>query len=146
MNILIIHGPNLNLLGIREPNIYGHDSQSDLFSFIESSFPKINFIFFQSNHEGEIIDKIHQTMQFDINQKPINGIVINPGAFTHYSYAIRDAIQSISLPVVEVHLSNINNREEFRKKSVTKDVCIDSIFGMGKNGYINAIKKIMDIS
>ena len=146
MNILIIHGPNLNLLGIREPNIYGHDSQSDLFSFIEYSFPKINFTFFQSNHEGEIIDKIHQTIQFDINKKPINGIAINPGAFAHYSYAIRDAIQSINLPVVEVHLSDINNREEFRKKSVIMDVCIDSISGMGKNGYIVAIKKIKDIS
>ena len=100
MNILVIHGPNLNLLGIREPNIYGHESQSDLFSFVESSFPKITFSFFQSNHEGEIIDKLHQTMQFDINDNSIDGIIINPGAFSHYSYAIHDAILSIKIPVI----------------------------------------------
>ena len=99
MNILVIHGPNLNLLGIREPNIYGHESQSDLFSFVESSFPNITFSFFQSNHEGEIIDKLHQTMQFDINDNSIDGIIINPGAFSHYSYAIHDAILSIKIPV-----------------------------------------------
>ncbi len=145
MNILVIHGPNLNLLGIREPNIYGHESQSDLFSFVESSFPNITFSFFQSNHEGEIIDKLHQTMQFDINDNSIHGIIINPGAFSHYSYAIHDAILSIKIPVIEVHLSDIKNREEFRKKSITKDACIDSISGRGKNGYIMAIKKIMDI-
>jgi 3-dehydroquinate dehydratase II len=146
MKILIIHGPNLNLLGIREPEIYGLGTQNDLFKYLEKSFETINFLFFQSNHEGEIIDKLHRSMQINIKDSPkIDAIIINPGAFSHYSYAIRDAILSINLPIIEVHLSDINNREDFRKKSVISDVCIDTISGKGKKGYIEAINKLLEI-
>ena len=134
--ILLIHGPNLNLLGSREISIYGKDSQEQLFDFIKSNFPNIEFIFFQSNHEGLIIDKIHDCKDL------VDAIIINAGALSHYSYAIRDAIKAINIPTIEVHLSNLNDREDFRKKLVLSDVCIDIIQGKGKKGYINAIKKL----
>tara|TARA_B100001013_G_scaffold326278_1_gene238764 strand:+ start:38 stop:463 length:426 start_codon:yes stop_codon:yes gene_type:complete len=134
--ILLIHGPNLNLLGAREPEVYGKESQKELFKFIDNSFPQIDFIFFQSNHEGDIIDKIHA----HINS--INGIIINPGAFSHYSYAIRDAISAVNIPTIEVHLSNVHNRESFRKILVISDVCIDTIIGKGKYGYIDAVNQL----
>ena len=140
MKILILHGPNLNLLGQREQNIYGSETQNDLFIFIKNSFPKINFSFFQSNHEGKIIDQIHESMG------SVDGLIINPGAFAHYSYAIRDAISSVNFPVVEVHLSDIKTREDFRKKLVLSDVCYDTIFGKGKAGYLDAVNKIKDIA
>ena len=138
--ILLIHGPNLNLLGTREPDIYGTDSQDQLFEFIKSSFLEIEFIFFQSNHEGLIIDEMH------IKKDWADAIVINAGALSHYSYAIRDAIASVSIPTIEVHLTNINNRENFRKNLVLSDVCINTISGKGKQGYIEAIKKLQEIS
>ena len=134
--ILLIHGPNLNLLGTREPDIYGTDSQDQLFEFIKSSFLEIEFIFFQSNHEGLIIDEMH------IKKDWADAIVINAGALSHYSYAIRDAIASVSIPTIEVHLTNINNRENFRKNLVLSDVCISSITGRGKQGYVDAINKL----
>ena len=134
--ILLIHGPNLNLLGLREPDIYGEDSQEDLFNFVNSSFPEIEFIFFQSNHEGVIIDKIHE------NRDWADAIVINAGALSHYSYAIRDALKAVNLNTIEVHLSDINNREDFRKKLVLSDVCFDTISGKGKQGYLDAINKL----
>ena len=138
--ILLIHGPNLNLLGIRELNIYGEDSQEQLFEFINSSFSKIEFIFFQSNHEGLIIDKIHE------NKDWADAMVINAGALSHYSYAIRDAIKAIHIPTIEVHLSNINTREDFRKKLVLSDACLDTISGKGKIGYLDAVKKLEELS
>ena len=134
--ILLIHGPNLNLLGTREPDIYGTDSQDKLFEFIKSAFLEIEFIFFQSNHEGLIIDKIHTKKDW------ADAIVINAGALSHYSYSIRDAIASVSIPSIEVHLTDINNRENFRKNLVLSDVCISSIVGRGKQGYIDAINKL----
>ena len=137
--ILLIHGPNLNLLGSREISIYGKDSQEQLFDFIKSNFPNIEFIFFQSNHEGLIIDKIHDCKDL------VDAIIINAGALSHYSYAIRDAIKAINIPTIEVHLSNLNDREDFRKKLVLSDVCIDTIQGKGKKGYINAIKKLEEL-
>lgn len=137
--ILLIHGPNLNLLGIREPDIYGQDSQDQLFKFIDSSFPEIKFIFFQSNHEGLIIDVLHE------HKNLVDAIIINAGALSHYSYSIRDAIKAINIPTMEVHLSNINDRESFRRKLVLSDVCFDTIFGKGKKGYIEAVKKLKDI-
>ena len=137
--ILLIHGPNLNLLGMREPNIYGKDSQDQLFKFIEFSFPKIQFIFFQSNHEGLIIDALHE------HKNLVDAIIINAGALSHYSYSIRDAIKAINLPTIEVHLSNVHDRESFRSKLVLSDVCCDTIFGKGKQGYIEAVKKLKDI-
>ena len=138
--ILLIHGPNLNLLGTREPNIYGTDSQDQLFKFIKSAFLEIEFIFFQSNHEGLIIDKIHAKRDW------ADAMIINAGALSHYSYAIRDAIASINIPTIEVHLSDINNREDFRKKLILSDVCIDAIIGQGKQGYLDAINKLKGLS
>ena len=137
--ILLIHGPNLNLLGIREPHIYGHDSQDQLFKFIDSSFSEIKFIFFQSNHEGAIIDTLHD------HRNLVDAIIINAGALSHYSYAIRDAIKAINIPTIEVHLSNVNERESFREKLVLSDVCLETIYGKGRQGYLDAIKKLQDI-
>tara|TARA_B100000686_G_scaffold312169_1_gene356472 strand:+ start:545 stop:976 length:432 start_codon:yes stop_codon:yes gene_type:complete len=137
--ILLIHGPNLNLLGVREPDIYGKESQDQLFKFIESSFPEIEFIFFQSNHEGALIDTIHDKRDW------ADAIIINAGAFSHYSYAIRDAIKAVDIPAMEVHISDINNREDFRKKLVLSDVCIETIAGQGKQGYLEAVKQLRNL-
>tara|TARA_B100001113_G_C20747192_1_gene465032 strand:- start:155 stop:577 length:423 start_codon:yes stop_codon:yes gene_type:complete len=139
MKILILHGPNLNLLGQREKIIYGSDTQNELFDSIKNHFPEIDFSFFQSNHEGKIIDKIHESLD------TFNALIINPGAFAHYSYAIRDAIAAISVPSIEVHLSDVFNREDFRKNLVISDVCKATISGKGLNGYIEAVNKIKDI-
>ncbi len=140
MKILIINGPNLNLLGVREPDIYGSESLSDIENWLndqpESDGHSITW--FQSNHEGELIDFIHGAMG------NAGGIVINPGAFTHYSYAIRDAISAINVPTVEVHLSDINTREDFREISVIKDVCLDQISGLGKIGYLKGIQRLIN--
>ena len=144
--ILLIHGPNLNLLGIREPDIYGKESQDQLFAFIKSSFPKIEFIFFQSNHEGLIIDTIHSGRSNDNKKRLVDAIIINAGAFSHYSYAIRDALKAVNIPTIEVHLSDVQNREDFRRHLVLSDVCIDTIAGQGKQGYLDAIKKLKDLS
>ena len=144
--ILLIHGPNLNLLGTREPDIYGKESQDQLFAFIKSSFPKIEFIFFQSNHEGLIIDTIHSGRSNDNKRSLVDAIIINAGAFSHYSYAIRDAIKAVSIPTIEVHLSDVQNREDFRRNLVLSDVCIDTITSQGKKGYLDAIKKLKDLS
>ena len=138
MNILILNGPNLNLLGVREPEVYGYDSLDDLESWLNEQ-PEVEgseIAWFQTNHEGELIDKIHSAMG------NVDGIIINPGAFTHYSYALRDAIASVNIPTVEVHLSDIYAREEFRKVSVIKDVCIGHFTGLGKEGYAEAFKTL----
>ncbi|MCT4509820.1 MAG: type II 3-dehydroquinate dehydratase [Tepidibacter sp.] len=139
-NILILNGPNLNLIGQRETDIYGKKTMQDLHKLIieESKKMNIRVEFFQSNHEGEIIDKI----QSSINT--YDGIVINPGAYTHYSYAIYDAIQSIDKPVVEVHISNVHKREEFRQKSVTAKACIGQITGFGFYSYILGLYSIVN--
>ncbi len=136
MNILVVNGPNLNLLGIREPNIYGIDTLGDIENWIndELSDSNIKLQWYQSNHEGKILDRLHRAM----NDKK-DGIIINPGAYTHYSYAIRDAISAISIPTIEVHLSDIKSRENFRQASVIQDVCLEQISGLGKNGYLEAI-------
>ncbi|MDQ0224940.1 type II 3-dehydroquinate dehydratase [Metabacillus niabensis] len=140
MKFLVLNGPNLNLLGLREPGIYGSktltDLEQDLLAFAENE--QIEIVCFQSNHEGDLIDAIHEA----VNQ--YDGIVINPGAFTHYSYAIRDAIASIQLPVIEVHISNVHTREEFRHTSVTAPVTMGQIIGLGFIGYILAIRALMD--
>ena len=140
MNIQIINGPNLNLLGTREPHIYGSESLEDIKIWFEGEIDTTSHLvhWFQSNHEGEIIDQIHKTIN------AFNGIIINAGALTHYSYAIRDAIKSVDIPTVEVHLSDISSREDFRKISVISDVCINQIKGIGKNGYLKAFKLLME--
>ncbi len=136
MKILVINGPNLNLLGIREPNIYGADTLSDIENWINDELrnQNIKLQWYQSNHEGKILDRLHRAM----NDKS-DGIIINPGAYTHYSYAIRDAISAISIPTVEVHISDIKSREKFRQASVIQDVCLEQISGLGKNGYLKAV-------
>ena len=140
MKILVINGPNLNLLGIREPDIYGTKSYHDLCELLNSFCQnnKVELTLLQSNHEGEIIDYIHEGY---FNH--YDGIVINPGAYTHYSYAIHDAIASIPTPVIEVHISDISKRESFRQHSVISDVCFKSIMGKGFDGYIEAIKTLI---
>lgn len=140
--IRVINGPNINFTGIREKGIYGNLNYSDIVSLIKKNGENLGFNIecFQSNHEGEIIDYIQNCF----NEK-VDGIVINPGAYTHYSYAIRDAIASVDIPVVEVHMSNIHKREEFRHLSVTVPVCVGQICGFGHNGYIMALFALNEI-
>ncbi len=137
--IIVIHGPNLNLLGERETDIYGKITLDEINHRILQSVKdkEVKIEFFQSNYEGKIIDFIHE------KRKWANGILINPGALTHYSYALRDAISSVNLPAVEVHLSDIHNREKFRHTSVIKDVCLDQISGMGLESYIKGLKILL---
>ena len=139
MNVLVINGPNLNLLGTREPEIYGEDTLEELMMWLETNLisTEHSFKFYQSNHEGEIIDTIHDERQW------AHGILINPGAFTHYSYAIRDAIASVDIPTVEVHLSDIKNREEFRRVSVISPVCVNQVSGLGKASYLEGLKLLI---
>ncbi len=136
MKILVINGPNLNFLGIREKSVYGTQDYDYLLKMIGEKGEQTGSTIevFQSNHEGAIIDRI-QDSYFDGTE----GIVINPGAYTHYSYAIRDALSSITVPKVEIHISDIMNREEFRKVSVTAPACDKRIYGHGLEGYLEAI-------
>lgn len=143
MKILVINGPNLNFLGIREKNIYGNQDYDYLIGMIKDYAAEkgIEVTCFQSNHEGAIIDKLQETY-FD----GTDGIVINPGAYTHYSYAIHDALKSLERPVkVEVHISDITTREDFRKVSVTAPACDKQIYGKGLAGYIEAIDYITGV-
>lgn len=133
--IMVINGVNLNMLGIREPGIYGNGKYEDLIKYIKDKESDVDLSFYQSNHEGDIVDTI-QNCYFE----KFDGIVINPGAFTHYSYAILDAIKAVSIKTVEVHISDIDSREEFRKTSVIKPACIAQIKGKGWDGYIEAIE------
>lgn len=136
MKILVINGPNLNFLGIREKNIYGNQDYEYLKNLIVEKGKEtgVDIEVFQSNYEGGIIDRI-QASYFD----GTNAIIINPGAYTHYSYAIRDALASITVPKVEIHISDITKREAFRQVSVTKEVCDYQIYGRGLQGYLDAI-------
>jgi len=136
MKIQIINGPNLNLLGVREPEIYGSLSFKDYLQELKNFFPDIETSYFQSNIEGEIINKLHETgFSFD-------GIILNAGAYTHTSIAIRDAIKSISTPVIEVHLSNTHARESFRHQSMITGVCKGVIAGFGMNSYRLAVEAL----
>ncbi|MGF1671732.1 MAG: type II 3-dehydroquinate dehydratase [Balneolaceae bacterium] len=141
MRILVLNGPNLNLLGKRNPEQYGSDDLESLNSWIQSSFPDHQFTFLQSNHEGELIDAIQnaETENFD-------GIVANFGGYTHTSVAIRDALEPVKLPKVEVHLSNIHAREKFREKSITGSVMNGIITGFGKHSYLLGIEAIQMLS
>lgn len=136
MKILVVNGPNLNLLGEREPEVYGSESLSDVNIWIEAHpvCEGHQLAFFQSNHEGQLIDFLHE------HRRRVDGVVINPGGLTHYSVALRDAIAGCQIPTVEVHLSDIHAREAFRQISMIKDVCLQQISGRGKQGYIDAIK------
>ena len=136
MKFLVINGPNLNLLGIREPGIYGNGTYADLCDRIREKAVCLGaeVDFYQSNHEGALIDKIHEAMG------SYDGIVMNPGAYTHYSYAILDALKAVRLPAVEVHISDIHAREQFRSVSVTAAACIQQISGLGFEGYCKALE------
>ena len=140
MKFLVINGPNLNLLGSREPGVYGSDSDEALVQRIRASAASMNakVEIFQSNHEGEIIDKLHEA------RGSFDGIIINPGAYTHYSYAILDALKAVDLPAVEVHISNIHKREEFRHRSVTAAGCDGQICGLGHFGYVAAMGYLIE--
>jgi 3-dehydroquinate dehydratase-2 len=139
MKILVINGPNLNLLGKREPAIYGTTTLTDIENRLTKRFPNVQFEFFQSNHEGALIDQVQKAMD-----GTFDGIVINPGAYSHYSYAIRDAIAALKTPVVEVHISNIHAREEFRRHSVITPVCKGVVAGFGDMGYELAVKFLVE--
>jgi 3-dehydroquinate dehydratase-2 len=138
LKILIINGPNLNRLGLREPDVYGSETLEQINKEIADHGRNNTIDFFQSNHEGELVDRLHAAAG------QYQGIILNAGALTHYSYALRDAISSISVHVIEVHLSNIHNREEFRKHSVIAAVCRGSISGFGKYSYILAVQALLE--
>ena len=141
MNILVINGPNLNLLGTREPEFYGTQTLKEIEDELRITFPQVQFTFFQSNHEGAIIDTLQSTLTGNVD-----AVVMNPAAFTHYSYAIRDAVAALSIPVIEVHLSNIHLREEFRKQSVVAPVCKAQISGFGSASYRIAVETLLQHS
>ncbi|MDF2801774.1 MAG: 3-dehydroquinate dehydratase, type [Anaerocolumna sp.] len=140
MKLLVINGPNINFLGIREKTVYGNKDYGYLLELIHQKalVEKVDIDIFQSNGEGEIIDRI-QVAYEDGTQ----GIIINPGAYTHYSYAIRDALASLDMPIIEVHISNVHKREEFRHVSVTAPICTGQIVGLGLNGYVLAVDQLI---
>jgi len=139
MEILVIHGPNLNLLGTREPEIYGYDTLDDINARLTdfAAEKNVNLRFFQSNHEGAIIDAIHEARSW------ASGIVINPGGLTHSSVSLRDAIAGVSLPTIEAHLSNIHAREDFRRHSWVTPVCVGIISGFGWRSYQLALDALI---
>ena len=140
MKIAIVNGPNLNLLGKRETDIYGNQSFQIYFEELKTKFPQIEFSYFQSNVEGELINELHRVgFSFD-------GIIINPGGYTHTSVAIGDAIAAIKTPVVEVHISNVHAREDFRKLSHVSGKAVGSIFGLGLKGYELAVNYFLSVS
>ena len=141
MKILVLNGPNLNMLGIREPNIYGKETYQDLCLLINDYASKndIEVEIYQSNHEGDLVDKIQQAY-FD----KVDGIVINPAAYTHTSIALLDALKSVNIPCIEVHISDVSKREEFRQVSYIRSACINSIIGKGLNGYLLAIDELLN--
>ncbi len=136
MNVLLLNGPNLNLLGEREPEIYGRTTLAELERMVQARARELGHAVraFQSNHEGALIDELHRSRSW------AQGVIFNPGAFTHYSYALRDAISATRLRVVEVHLSDITKREEWRRVSVLAEVCSHRVMGKGPAGYIEALE------
>ena len=140
MKILVINGPNLNMLGIREPDIYGKSTYNDLITLIKTRAAelKCDIEFFQSNHEGEIVDKIQQAY------KNVDGIIINPAAYTHTSVAILDALKAVAIPTIEVHISNIDEREKFRTFSYVSLIAEKTICGKGFEGYIEALEYLLE--
>lgn len=139
--IIVINGPNLNMLGVREPEIYGKTTLKEIIRMIKKRAKKrgVRVRAYQSNHEGKLIDKVQSLVN-----RGYMGLIINPGAHTHYSYALRDAIKASGIRTVEVHLSDIEKREDFRKISVIEDVCVTQIKGLGPEGYVKALEILTD--
>lgn len=139
-NILVLHGPNLNLLGIREPDVYGQHTLSDVNQALTemAASREVQLRILQSNHEGDLIDAVHEARTW------ADGILINPGAFTHTSYALRDALAAVEAATVEVHVSNVHTRERFRRRSVTAPVCIGQISGFGRHSYTLGLMALLD--
>jgi 3-dehydroquinate dehydratase-2 len=135
--ILILNGPNLNLLGMREPDIYGRETLEDIYSKLQAAFPEVTFETYQSNGEGALIDRLHQA------RGNVDGVVFNPGAYTHTSVALHDAIRAVELPVIEVHLSLPEAREEFRRHSYITPACKGKIAGLGWIGYKLAVEALL---
>ncbi|MEW6182943.1 MAG: type II 3-dehydroquinate dehydratase [Bacillota bacterium] len=140
MKILVLHGPNLNLLGKREPDVYGATTLAEIDAALQTLGTELGVEVecFQSNHEGELIDRLQST--------GANAAVLNPGAFTHYSFALRDAVAAIGLPVIEVHLSNIHNREKFRSRSVIAPAAAGQISGLGKDSYLLGLRAAVSLA
>lgn len=141
MTILILNGPNLNRLGTRKPEIYGSKSMAQILLDIQRTWPEVHFVYHQSNHEGDLIDWIQGVMDEGL---PVTGIVLNAGGYTHTSVALRDAVEDCEVPVVEVHISDISQREPFRRISLLTDVCARSIIGHGTDGYQESVKWLLD--
>lgn len=139
MKLLILNGPNLNLLGTREPEVYGAGTLADLEAELRGAFPSVAFSFFQSNGEGALLDRLHRA-----REEEQDGVVFNPGAYTHTSVALRDAVAAIPVPVVEVHLSNVHAREPFRHRSLIAPVCAGQIVGLGRPGYHLAVRYFLE--
>ena len=147
MKILILNGPNLNRLGLRKPEIYGSKTMSQILLEIQRQWPEVHFVYYQSNHEGDLIDWIQNlspTLPSREGDEPIKGIVLNAGGYSHTSVALRDAVEESEVPVVEVHISDITKREPFRRNSLLTDVCAHSIIGKGTDGYLQAVEWIME--
>ena len=139
MRIAILNGPNLNRLGTRKPEIYGRQSMAQLLLDIQRTYPNLQLLYRQSNHEGDLIDWIQE-----LEQMPVDGIVLNAGGYSHTSVALRDAVEECAVPVVEVHISDITQREPFRRVSLLTDVCAKSIIGVGTDCYAQAVKWIIN--
>ena len=138
MKILIINGPNLNLLGTREPQHYGTGTMDGVLDALKSQYPRVEFDYYQSNVEGFLIDRLHKTLE-----EPCHGVVLNAGGYTHTSVALRDAIAAIKVPVVEVHISNVHSREEFRHRSLISAVCKGVICGFGLDSYRLGVEALL---
>lgn len=144
MRIVIINGPNLNLLGRREVSIYGTKSMEQILVDIQRAYPEVYFEYRQSNHEGELIDWIQEVGLLKWNQEVYDGIILNAGGYTHTSVALRDAVACSQVPIVEVHISDISRRESFRQISLLTDVCAHAIIGQGTDGYQQATEWLIE--
>ena len=139
MKIMVLNGPNLNLLGTRETDVYGQASLDEIEGRLRESFPEVSFRFVQTNHEGGLVDALHEA-----ESNKMDGVVLNAAAYTHTSVALRDAIAAISVPVVELHISNVHRRETFRRRSMISSVCLGQITGLGIAGYRLAVSYFVD--